>query len=75
MAKLFATELRQRIWRTAHRVTGLYGLVWERQSEYAPYRAEYSRSYVESMSATIAGGTSEIQRNIIAQRGMGMPRD
>jgi alkylation response protein AidB-like acyl-CoA dehydrogenase len=75
MAKLFATELRQRVWRTAYRMAGLYGLTWDRESPYAANRAEYTRSYVESVSATIAGGTSEIQRNIIAQRGMGMPRD
>jgi len=75
MAKLFATELRQRVWRTGHRVTGLYGLSWDRKSEYSPANAAYAHSYVESVSATIAGGTSEIQRNIIAQRGMGMPRD
>jgi alkylation response protein AidB-like acyl-CoA dehydrogenase len=75
MAKLFATELRQRVWRTAHRVTGLYGLTWDRKSEYAPHNANFTHGYVESVSSTIAGGTSEIQRNIIAQRGMGMPRD
>jgi alkylation response protein AidB-like acyl-CoA dehydrogenase len=53
---------------------GLYGLTWDRNSEYAPNHAAYSRSYVQSVGQTIAGGTSEIQRNIIAQRGLGMPR-
>jgi alkylation response protein AidB-like acyl-CoA dehydrogenase len=75
MAKLFATELRQRVWRTAHRATGIYGLTWDRKSDYAPHGAAFAHSMVESVSSTIAGGTSEIQRNIIAQRGMGMPRD
>ena len=75
MAKLFQTELSQRVYRTAMRAIGLYGLVWDKGSAYAPQRAQYSRSYVQSLGATIAGGTSEIQRNIIAQRGLGMPRD
>jgi alkylation response protein AidB-like acyl-CoA dehydrogenase len=74
MAKLFATELRQRIFRTAMKTIGLYGLSWDRESPYSPNRAMYSRGYVSSVSQTIAGGTSEIQRNIIAQRGLKMPR-
>jgi len=75
IAKLFSTELTQRIARTAMKMVGLYGLAWDRESSYSPSRAEYSRGYVNSVGQTIAGGTSEIQRNIIAQRGLGMPRD
>ena len=74
MAKLFSTELSQRIARTAIKMVGLYGLAWERESPYSPSRGDYARSYVNSVGQTIAGGTSEIQRNIIAQRGLGMPR-
>jgi alkylation response protein AidB-like acyl-CoA dehydrogenase len=75
MAKMYATELSQRIYRTAMKMVGLYGLAWDRESPHSPNRAAYSRGYVQTVSSTIAGGTSEIQRNIIAQRGLGMPRD
>jgi len=75
MAKLFSSELGQRISRTGIKMIGLYGLAWDPQNPNSPNRAQYSRGYVNSVSGTIAGGTSEIQRNIIAQRGMGLPRD
>jgi alkylation response protein AidB-like acyl-CoA dehydrogenase len=75
MAKLFMTELTQRVARTALKTAGLYGQVWDRESEWAPVAgASPARAYVNSVGQTIAGGTSEIQRNIIAQRGLGMPR-
>jgi alkylation response protein AidB-like acyl-CoA dehydrogenase len=74
MAKLFITEVTQRVSRTQMKAIGLYGLAWERGSKYSPRNADYARSYVQSVSSTIAGGTSEIQRNIVAQRGLGMPR-
>ena len=72
--KLFNSEVTQRIARTGTKVFGLYGNLWDAKDPRAPMAASYTHSYVNSLPSTIAGGSSEIQRNIIATRGLGLPR-
>ncbi len=71
IAKLFNTELSQRIARTAMKMTGTSALLLGRN---APMRGRAPQSYMQTVSSTIAGGTSEVQRNIVATRGLGLPR-
>ena len=71
LVKTFVSELNQRIFNTGVKVLGLHGIL---RSDNAPDGGRYPRGYLESVGSTIAGGTSEIQRNIIATRGLGLPR-
>ncbi len=73
LLKLYSTELNQRIARTAMKVLGLYGQIRDR--EHSPTKGRWTQTFLRSVAYTIEGGTSEIQRNIIAQRGLGLPRD
>ncbi len=71
IAKLFNTELSQRIARTAMKMVGTSAMLIGQE---APMRGRASGSYLQTVSSTIAGGTSEVQRNIVATRGLGLPR-
>ncbi len=73
VAKLFSSELNQRIARTGLNMLGMYGQL-DAGSKHAPLRGRLERMYLYTVASTIGGGTSEIQRNIIATRGLGMPR-
>ena len=72
--KIAGSELSQRTARTGMKVFGLYANVWDPEDEYSPLRARFTQSYVHSVVFTIFGGSNEIQRNIIATRGLGLPR-
>lgn len=73
MNKMWGTELVQRIDNVGMQIMGLYGqLTWE--DEMAPMQGDLAYSYLNNMRISISGGTNEIQRDIIARRGFGMPR-
>ncbi|HYM14443.1 MAG TPA: acyl-CoA dehydrogenase family protein [Dehalococcoidia bacterium] len=71
--KLFGSELAQRIARTGVKVASLYGQLRE-GSAWATDGGRMDALYRISIGSTLAGGTSEIQRGVIAQRGLGLPR-
>jgi alkylation response protein AidB-like acyl-CoA dehydrogenase len=68
-SKLYASELSQRIAQTEMRALGLRG---QRTDDAEAGFA--AREYIGMVPATIRGGTSEVQRNVIATRGLGLPR-
>ncbi len=82
IAKLYASELSQRVAQTGLRLIGLYGLLDRDRAagpkaaanRWAPLKGRLLRGYLWSPAITIAGGTSEIQRGIIAIRGLRLPR-
>jgi alkylation response protein AidB-like acyl-CoA dehydrogenase len=73
MAKLHTTELYKRAASTAMQLMGLYGQL-DKEDAMAPLQGWIEQLYLVSYGGTIAAGTSEIQRNIIALRGLGLPR-
>ena len=73
MSKMYGTELTQRVARTGMEILGMAGQI-SQGSKWAPLEGHIQQLYLSSVSSTIAAGTSEIQRNIVAQRGLGLSR-
>ena len=80
MAKLYSTDTMQMIQRCAYDLLGANGMLaptpedvagWARNST----ETGWVEAYIFSMGPAIAGGASNIQLNIIAERGYGLPRD
>lgn len=69
MSKVFGSEWCQRMANTVLQIAQVYGAAAPRE-----LRERAERFYLISVGDTIRAGTSEIQRNIIAQRGLGLPR-
>ncbi len=71
--KTYVTELEQRLAQTGMAMLGLYGALQE-GSPWVVLKGRIEHAYRATIGETILAGTSEIQRNIIAQRGLGLPR-
>jgi alkylation response protein AidB-like acyl-CoA dehydrogenase len=70
-ARVVGHELSQKVARVGMKILGLRGQLVP-GAPGAPLNGAMERYYLSSIANTIRAGTSEIQRNIIAQRGLGM---
>jgi alkylation response protein AidB-like acyl-CoA dehydrogenase len=73
MIKLFWSHAAQRLYETALESIGPTAVITG-QDSCAFSEGRYQLSYLHSRAFTIYSGTSEIQRNIIAERVLGMPK-
>jgi alkylation response protein AidB-like acyl-CoA dehydrogenase len=74
IVKVFATESAQRVYNFGTKMLGLYGQLTA-ESTWARLKGKMVGGYLSSVAPTIYSGSSEIQRGIIATRGLGLPRD
>lgn len=73
MEKLFWSEMYQRMLAVPMSMSGPYSML-SGEDPRAPLAGQWPELYLYSRGRTIAAGTSEVQRNIIAQRVLGMSR-
>ncbi len=73
MHKLVFTELAQRAARLACQLLGSEAMLWMGDTR-APDGGDWPRAYLNSYGFTIGGGTSEVQRNILGERVLGLPK-
>jgi alkylation response protein AidB-like acyl-CoA dehydrogenase len=73
VSKMYGSELTQRMAGTGMQLLWLGGQLAP-GSPWAPLRGRIETLYLNAAALTIAAGTSEINRGIIATRGLGLPR-
>ena len=71
MIRLFHGELHQRVYRLALDIIGAEAM------RLTPVDGEgtWTGPYLQSFAYTIGGGTTDIQRNIVGERVLGLPRE
>jgi alkylation response protein AidB-like acyl-CoA dehydrogenase len=74
VSKLVTTELNHDIARTALEIMGSYGPLGRRDAR-ARDGGIWPVDFMYSLGLIIGGGTSQIQKNIISERGLGMPKE
>lgn len=74
ISRLFVSHFEQRLHSAAVRLQGAQGLL-ARGSPHVLEKGRWLRGYLQTRASTIGTGTSEIQRNIIAERVLGLPAD
>jgi alkylation response protein AidB-like acyl-CoA dehydrogenase len=71
-AKILATEMVQRFNFSAYQIIGPYAQV--KESRWSPLKGRYEKECQQCLGLSMAGGTSEIMKNLICAMGLGLPR-
>ena len=74
MSKVWTTELRYRLASLAMDLLGREGALTKESDGAAPFEGELENTYRVSPIQRFGGGTNEVMRDIIARRGLGLPR-
>ena len=74
IVKLLGTELRHELEALAIDVMGEIGIAYG-DNPYLRGNGSWQYQYMYFLGLIIGGGTSQIQKNIISERGLGMPRE
>jgi alkylation response protein AidB-like acyl-CoA dehydrogenase len=74
IVKLQGCELNHQLAALAIDALGELGILYNR-SPRVRQRGDWQRKYMFDLGLIIGGGTAQIQKNIIAERGLGMPRE
>jgi len=72
MSKSYSTAFEQRLANTAMEILGLYGQL-QANSKWVPMRGMANYSYLSSKGYSLQAGTTEVLKNIIATRMLGLP--
>lgn len=73
MDKLIVSELTKDLFAQSISIQGHRGVLWKEDAIYGS--SYWQDNYLYSFGMTIGGGTSEVQRNTIAERILGLPKD
>lgn len=74
ISRVFGCEFQQRVAREGIKLFGSYGQL-VKGSKWAYLDGKIAAEYLTAPGSTIGAGTSEMQRNAIALRGLGLPRE
>ncbi|MGO9098437.1 MAG: acyl-CoA dehydrogenase family protein [Mycobacterium sp.] len=74
MSKLFGQHVEQQIHELALDLGGEFAILDSGAAD-APNKGKWALGWLRTRASTIGGGTSEIQRNVLAERVLGQPRD
>lgn len=72
ITKIVGSELKQQRYELGMKVAGMRGLGWEGPG-FDEEDLQYTREWLRSRASTIEGGSSEIQKNIVSKRVLGLP--